>query len=153
RLRKALDSDRARLVMDQYFQGNRIFIGRYTSLTPVTGFHKHPRPDADEHERRAGKLEKLFEAMVNMDVMQRAARGPGNDPEARFLFPSVDGAEEPSRWDMQEHPPDVLITNISMLSAMLSREVDSPLFEKTRAWLNSDPNAYFFLVFDELHLH
>ncbi|MDK9705398.1 MAG: hypothetical protein OEL20_19925 [Sulfuritalea sp.] len=39
-----------------------------------------------------------------------------------------------------------------MLGAMLSREVEDPIFEQTRAWLESCPDAYFFLVFDELHL-
>lgn len=70
----------------------------------------------------------------------------------RFLFPSPDGAELISRWDMQETPPDLLVTNVSMLNAMLSREVEAPIFEQTRAWLETDPDAYFFLVLDELHL-
>jgi hypothetical protein len=39
-----------------------------------------------------------------------------------------------------------------MLSAMLVREIDEPIWEATRKWLESDPNSYFFLVLDELHL-
>ena len=57
-----------------------------------------------------------------------------------------------SRWDMQEHPPDILITNTSMLNAMLAREVDSPIFRQTRDWLLSADDSYFFLILDELHL-
>ena len=57
-----------------------------------------------------------------------------------------------ARWDMQEAPPDILVTNPSMLGAMLSREVEDGIFEKTRVWLESDPDSYFFLIFDELHL-
>lgn len=57
-----------------------------------------------------------------------------------------------SRWDMQRHPPDILITNTSMLSTMLVREVEEPIFEQTRRWIDSDPDAYFYLVMDELHL-
>lgn len=72
--------------------------------------------------------------------------------DAPFLFPSTDGGELVSRWDMQQDPPDILITNVSMLSAMLNREVDAPIFEKTRQWLESDPAATFFIVLDELHL-
>ena len=30
-----------------------------------------------------------------------------------------------SRWDMQDYPPDILITNFSMLSIMLMRDADS----------------------------
>lgn len=67
------------------------------------------------------------------------------------MFPSVDGGEVVSRWDMQAYPPDVLITNVSMLSAMLTREVDEPIFSKTREWLEK-PDSYFYLILDELHL-
>jgi DEAD/DEAH box helicase domain-containing protein len=73
--------------------------------------------------------------------------------ELPFMFPSVDGAEMVSRWDMHAHPPDLLITNISMLNAILAREVDRPIITKTRAWLESSKDAYFYLVLDELHLH
>jgi hypothetical protein len=52
---------------------------------------------------------------------------------------------------MQENPPDILITNVSMLSAMLNREVEAPVFEKTREWLERD-DSYFYLILDELHL-
>ena len=71
--------------------------------------------------------------------------------ESPFMFPSVDGTELTNRWDMQADPPDILITNVSMLSAMLNREVESSIFEKTKKWLERD-DAYFFLVLDELHL-
>ena len=47
-------------------------------------------------------------------------QNPHLDP-TRYLFPSPEGSELITRWDMQETPPDLLITNISMLNAMLSR--------------------------------
>ena len=59
-----------------------------------------------------------------------------------------------SRWDMQDHPPDILITNYSMLSIMMMREIDEPIFEKTRQWLEKDKeNHIFHLIVDELHLY
>ena len=42
RLRKSLDSREARAAMDGSLHGNRIFFGRYTGQTPVTGHHLHP---------------------------------------------------------------------------------------------------------------
>jgi DEAD/DEAH box helicase domain-containing protein len=72
--------------------------------------------------------------------------------DAPFMFPSTDGCELVSRWDMQATPPDILITNISMLSGMLAREVESSIFEQTKKWLDQ-PDSYFYLVLDELHLH
>jgi Lhr-like helicase len=159
RLRKALDSDGARAVLDDEIKGNRIFFGRYTGDTPVTGFNLHPRiTPADDYKRRARQLEKLFEEMVQFERTQREVRRRIADPTSdldeddRFLFPAVDGAELLSRWDMQSHPPDILITNVSMLGAMLNREVDDRIFETTKQWLTSNDDAYFYLVLDELHL-
>lgn len=49
-----------------------------------------------------------------------------------FAFPALDGAEMVTRWDMQESPPDILVTNITMLNAMLSRKTEACMLEKTR---------------------
>lgn len=157
RIRRALDSMTARRVMDHHFSGNRIFFGRYTGDTPVTSHHRHPRPGPKEYERRNRKLSDLFRASVAMQRAQERARQMDADrgsesEDVRFLFPAVDGGELTSRWDIQETPPDLLITNVSMLNAMIAREVDSPILDLTRDWLTSDDDAYFFLVLDELHL-
>ena len=177
RLRKALDSKEARPVCERHLNGNRIFFGRYNSETPVTGFQFHPGyahllaadpktlSDEDKGVRKAAigksrkKINQLFDYCVQLEETQVEARGSGEDQasafdkerEQSFLFPSVDGSEMTSRWDMQATPPDILITNVSMLSGMLNREVDAPIFEKTREWLQQ-PDAYFYLVLDELHL-
>nr|UKE83976.1 hypothetical protein KXZ65_00185 [Pectobacterium sp. PL152] len=74
------------------------------------------------------------------------------DNELSFNFPRTAGGEVLSRWEMQKTPPDILITNTSMLSTMLVREVDDPIFEQTRQWIERDPDAYFYLILDELHL-
>lgn len=167
RLRRTLDSVGARSVMDDRFKGNRIFFGQYTSATPVTGYQRHPRLFGDpvEKKRRARRLAKLRASMRSFEKSQNAARahddrkaadaaagiGPPEDP-TRYIFPSVDGGEMVSRWDMHAAPPDILVTNASMLGTMLSREVEERMFEQTRNWLLSDDNAYFYLVVDELHL-
>ena len=159
RLRKALDSNEARTAFSAtHFDANRIFFGRYTSEAPVTGFNLHPRPGDAEQEakRRNYRISELFRRMIDFERTQRKVEGLIGEgvlePEDRFLFPSVDGAEILSRWDMQSHPPDLLITNVSMLGAMLNREVDAPIFDATREWLQSNDDAYFYLVMDELHL-
>lgn len=160
RLRVALDSDPVRSILDDGLNGNRIFFGRYTGATPVTGFNNHPRiAAADDYQRRGRKLKQLFDTCTEMEETQRQVRtmidSADHDLSAgdNFLFPSVDGSELVTRWDMQLTPPDILISNISMLGAMLNREVDAPLFEETRKWIESDDDAYFYLVLDELHLH
>ena len=156
RIRLALDSENARQTCDERFNGNRLFFGRYTSVTPVTGYDKHPRvaPELDL-DRRKRKQQQLFDDMRDLERTQHSARGMSAarlQDHPRFQFPSIDGAEMVSRWDMQCHPPDILVTNVSMLSAMLVREVDAPIFDKTRTWLTENDDAYFYLILDELHL-
>ena len=149
RLRKALDSSTARTTSAGRFQRNRIFLGRYTSQTPVTGFHRHPRQTGtQEAERRKHKLSDLLNSVRTLREVQESA---GAD-DARYLFSSVDGSELYNRWDMQATPPDILVTNISMLSAMLQREVDAPIFEATKRFITENQDAYFYLAIDELHL-
>ena len=163
RLRKALDSDEARTVCDERFNGNRIFFGRYNSATPPTGFETHPvRSDKKTLGKRERAVEQTRAHLRDLAESQRLAadydrsiaesRGREVIDETRFLFASVDGAELNTRWDMQATPPDVLVTNSSMLNAMLAREVEEPILDQTRDWLRDDPDAYFYLVIDELHL-
>ncbi len=110
----------------------------------ITDFHAAVGREADATER-----EKLQQLALRAKHIKEPATASGD--EAPFLFPSTDGGELVSRWDMQAHPPDLLITNVSMLSAMLSREVDAAIFDQTRKWLEQE-DSYFYLVLDELHL-
>ncbi|ENP7380576.1 DEAD/DEAH box helicase [Vibrio parahaemolyticus] len=166
RLRKMLDSSEACEVLDTRANGNRIFFGRYTGASPVAGYREHPRSkDSKKEKQRQSRVKKAlqdaakhFKAAFNADQSAEEFNRTVKEPDqkkndsTRFLFPSPDGAELISRWDMQETPPDLLVTNVSMLNAMLSREVEAPIFDQTRTWLETDPDAYFFLVLDELHL-
>ncbi|MCQ9470987.1 DEAD/DEAH box helicase [Pseudomonas alliivorans] len=166
RLRKTLDSDDAREVMQERFKGNRLYFGQYTSSTPVTGFECHPRiaDNKEEKQRRTRRVTRLRDAMQGFKRDQDAAlafdcqaeltneEGKKASDKTRYIFPSVDGGEMLSRWDMQADPPDILVTNASMLGTMLSREVEESVFTKTRDWLLSNDDSYFYLVFDELHL-
>ena len=52
-------------------------------------------------------------------------------------FPNPRAHELLVRWDMVETPPDILVTNYSMLNAMLMRAFEDPLFQQTRAWLDA----------------
>lgn len=56
-----------------------------------------------------------------------------------------------SRWDMQDSPPDILITNYSMLNIMLMRSMEIPVFDLTQQWLAADHSHVFHLAVDELH--
>lgn len=58
-----------------------------------------------------------------------------------------------TRHEVQEAPPDVLVTNYSMLEYMLMRPLERPIFDYTRDWLKANPDERFLLVIDEAHLY
>ncbi len=58
-----------------------------------------------------------------------------------------------TRHEVQEAPPDVLVTNYSMLEYMLMRPLERPIFDHTRDWLDANPDERFLLVIDEAHLY
>ncbi|HJQ30072.1 MAG TPA: DEAD/DEAH box helicase, partial [Rubrobacter sp.] len=58
-----------------------------------------------------------------------------------------------TRHEVLEDPPDVLITNYSMLEYMLMRPLERPVFDATRSWLRENPNEKLLLVIDEAHLY
>lgn len=71
---------------------------------------------------------------------QRAVLGPF-DPELL------------TRHEALLNPPDVLVTNYSMLEYMLMRPLERPIFDRTREWLADAPDQQFMLVVDEAHLY
>lgn len=149
RLRRALDGEGARAWGDERRKGNRIYFGRYNSSTPVPGHELKAPNSRGEQAVDDRRNERLAQALVAAETAARLAHEQSE--EAAAFFPRLDGAEMRSRWDMQDHPPDILITNHSMLSVMLMREADEPVFRATREWLQRE-GSVFHLVVDELHL-
>ena len=64
-----------------------------------------------------------------------------------------DDSELLTRHEVQAAPPDLLVTNYSMLEYMLMRPIERPIFDKTREWLESNPDEKFLVVLDEAHLY
>ncbi|MDL9947325.1 DUF1998 domain-containing protein [Gordonia sp. ABSL11-1] len=62
-------------------------------------------------------------------------------------------AELLTRHEVLNWPPDVLITNYSMLEYMLMRPLERPIFDATKQWLEDNPDENFFLIIDEAHLY
>ncbi|MDM8528136.1 DEAD/DEAH box helicase [Anaerolineales bacterium HSG24] len=147
RLRSTLDDEKVHGWLDQHRGGNRITYGRYNSLTPVPG-HKGPRT--------IGRLRKrLKEGDKEYEQIQKALKNPQADKALRWYFANPNGGEMWSRWDMHETPPDILITNYSMLNIMMMRQVENNMFEQTRQWLHEPghPERVFHLIIDELHAY
>lgn len=140
RLRSTLDSPEAHIWMNNHRRGNRVLFGRYTGATPVSGSPQNPNAIGRLRQR----LRDTFASSPNLI---------NANPDIRYYFPNVDGGEMWSRWDMQETPPDILITNYSMLNIMLMRSIEAAIFDKTREWLEGDRQRKFFLIVDELHAY
>lgn len=189
RLRRALDSDDAHAAFDRHWGANRVRFGRYNGTTPVPG---HPwrlniegqrelnRPKHDElkaaFKDAIDQYQQLAAATLTAREHLSAVGVVGGDPgdaklqldnltEQMSFVPrmSPSSTEMFHRWEMQAAPPDLLITNVSMLSIMLMRQAspviaddraDADIFEATRGWLAEDrDNHVFQLVLDELHLY
>ena len=138
RLRDGFDSPGARAWLDANRGGHRFYFGRYTGRTPMAG------------DRSPGREADLRRELTSI---QADAQAVAANPDAARFFQDLTGAEMWSRWDMQDHPPDILITNYSMLNIMLMRSVEAPIFSATRTWLASDERNIFHLVIDELHTY
>ena len=148
RLRKGLASKKAEDWFHKKRHDNRFYFGRYTGMTPVPGSENKTR------SVNKNKLEELSKKLKDTDLLQKKIRENEEGEDSQYFFPTVDRAEMRSRWDMQDTPPDILITNYSMLSIMMMRKIDESIFEKTREWLSQDrKNHIFHLIVDELHLY
>jgi Lhr-like helicase len=149
RLRRALASKGARDWLDKNRKGHRFYFGRYNGATPIPG-SRESGTETKKNKQLKEKL-KLFErnSKLARDIDEKEQR-PESD-KIEYFFPSVDGPEMRSRWDMQDAPPDILITNFSMLSVMLMRRQDESIFTETREYIKK--GGIFHLVLDELHLY
>ena len=171
RLRIALDSEPVREWFNTNANNNSIYFGRYNGATPIPGKLEALNDDGT-HGINRSKVNRLRKALATIEenanrveefINENSKEGKEAD-ELRAFFQRLDGAEMRNRFDMQAAPPDILITNFSMLGIMLMRAIDAPIFETTKSWLNCEdlpeekreaerPNRVFHLVIDELHLY
>ena len=136
RLRKAL--------MTGSSQRPEFFFGRYTGAAPGLGQVPRGRASSENVQEQARLLRRLEQ---ERDQLR------SEDPNLLSQFQDPRGGEMIVRWDMIESPPDILITNYSMLNVMMLRSRENPIFESTRNWLASNPSNCFTLVVDELHTY
>ncbi|MGI8872845.1 MAG: DEAD/DEAH box helicase [Egibacteraceae bacterium] len=143
RLRRALDSDAAEGWFREHRNGHRFTFGRYTGQTPKDDLRTRYRDWA----RRA----QVAELRDDSEYRRLEAEGRVNEFRShRPFLPRPLGAEQLCRQDMCAFPPDILVTNYSMLNVMMLREDERAIFDKTRDFL-ADPDNRFYLIVDELH--
>ncbi|HVL40304.1 MAG TPA: DEAD/DEAH box helicase, partial [Fimbriimonadaceae bacterium] len=131
------------------------YFGRYTGATlggtyvPPSSLKASDRNRINEVGRQLRDVAK--EATALRATLEQKGLSREEVIEAIAQFPDPACGEMLTRWDMITSPPDILITNTSMLNIMLMRDVEAPILEQTRSWLEEDPEATFTLVVDELH--
>jgi DEAD/DEAH box helicase domain-containing protein len=122
-----------------------LWFGRYTGATPGSGGVPTGRASAPSVSDVGKDMRGL--ARQNAVLLQLG------DSDLMSQFQDPLAGELITRWDMIATPPDVLVTNYSMLNVMLMRDVEEPIFTATRKWLEASNDHVFTLVVDELHLY
>ena len=178
RLRLSLDSDDVRNYCDSQLNGHRLFYGRYNSSSPVSGKLSKTNSDGVSIVNPS-KWNQLSKCLVNIENTYNEITGylesetsldKDDKDEIKSNFQRLDGAEMRSRFDMHQTPPDILITNFSMLSIMLMREIEKGVFDESKKWLRAETDwdlknlteeqrktelneRVFHVIIDELHLY
>jgi ATP-dependent helicase YprA (DUF1998 family) len=155
---------------------------RYTSRTPYAGVRTSEKDSVKlkafddfyaEIERKAQGLSSDDEADAQrlLDALRERGKWPAkptlsewygekgsrwqNSATGEFqrAVTLPDDAELLTRHEVQVAPPDLLVTNYSMLEYMLMRPIERSIFDETRVWLHNNPDERFLVVLDEAHLY
>ncbi len=121
-----------------------IWFGRYTGVTLGGG-----RFPSKSSERLASDKSEI--QLMQQEIDSFLSDGGSEDAMDQFSNPR--GHEMLTRWDMTAHAPDILVTNYSMLNAMLMRDQENFIFDQTQKWLESSRENVLSIVVDELHLY
>lgn len=162
RLRKLFGDERIAEFFRQNYGRNPLF-GMYTSRTPYPGERDKKKDqyqlseiikyynDIEQNNPVLAKEMKERGKWIAKDLMKFSSgkRGYWNSK-----FNTAEGDRELfTRHEMQKTPPDILVTNYSMLEYMLMRPIERSIWEQTSEWLAQDENNKFILVLDEAHMY
>lgn len=133
--------------------------GMYTGRTPYPG------------DKRSSARDKEYAETLGRDILgassddQNKLAVSGRCPEKTNLagyIAKLRAGEDPwleedaellTRFEMQQHVPDILVTNYSMLQYMLIRRPEKQIWSATSAWLRSRPDEKLLVVIDEAHMY
>lgn len=133
----------------------------YTSRTPYPGL----RSDEKDKYKLRPLVENFRSGRLSLKERELRAKGrwPAKDLDGYYgrkgqawkdrLRTQPGDRELLSRHEVQATPPDILVTNYSMLEYMLMRPIERGIFERTRSWLEADDDNEFLLVLDEAHMY
>lgn len=172
RFRKILGSEKFKDIFTQDTLATRIpHFGMYTGRTPYSGVSKtannrelattfrdnyliDENADTDTKRRQASNINGLksinkYPSRFGQDGLQVFIENLENN----IHKPNPYDAEFITRFEMQECPPDILITNYSMLEFMLMRQREANIWTKTKEWLELSIDNRLLIVLDEAHMY
>lgn len=181
RLRTLLGDPRL-VEMFKNWSGRPPRFARYTSRTPYAGVRTAKKDSARlqsfdtfyadvlrriesddseekveaEHLLAALKDKGKWPAKPDLEAWFGAKGSPWQDRKTKEFIRAVtmpDDSELLTRHEVQSAPPDLLVTNYSMLEYMLMRPIERPIFDRTREWLAQNTDETFLVVLDEAHLY
>jgi ATP-dependent helicase YprA (DUF1998 family) len=172
RFRKIMGSPDFKDIFTHDTHATRIpHFGMYTGRTPYSGDAKtsssrelavtfrdnfiiDPTADAEIQRKQAKNIEGL--KSINKFPARFGDDGINNfieNLEKNVHQPSHFDAEFITRFEMQNYPPDILITNYSMLEYMLMRQREANIWDKTKEWLDCSDDNRLLIVLDEAHMY
>lgn len=135
-----------------------------TRLKPINSFyiaqlHAAAGPPSEKQERATRLIRSLkqrgkWPAKPDLETWfgKPRERWKKHGKYVRAVLQDAD-SELITRHEVQAEPPDILVTNYSMLEYMMMRPLERPIFDATRDWLADNPSQPFLLVVDEAHMY
>ena len=172
RFRRIMGSEEFMRIFTEDTHAERIpHFGMYTGRTAYAGEAKSDKSkrlaqayrtrylineNGDEESQR--KQRKRIEGLKSIN--KYPARY-GSDGVERFVdqlernehIPLPYDAEFITRFEMVNCPPDILVTNYSMLEYMLMRKREARIWEETKNWLHETTDNRLLIVLDEAHMY
>lgn len=155
--------------------GRPLRFGRYTSrtlypgvrndkkdskrLAPIRKYYVHHlenQQTSDTSRRLVEELKKRGKWPSKPDLKKWFGTGAWTDKKTGLSRRAITLPEDRELWtrhEVHDAPPDVLVTNYSMLEYMLMRPLERGLFDATKSWLEQNPEERLMLILDEAHLY
>jgi len=143
RLRQIFCGDNGKEIQN-LLNGNKIYFGSYNGSTPIAGSKNNSNKIIELQEKLRNR-DRAFQ-----DTIDYCESLDPIDYESLNYVDNFDGGEMWSRFDMQDSPPDILITNYTMMRIMLGRPFEEKIINNTKKWLQEE-GTKFTLMLDELH--
>jgi ATP-dependent helicase YprA (DUF1998 family) len=178
RLRTMFGDPRTVALFEKWAKRPALF-ARYTSRTPYAG-QRSPKKDGNRLASIGDFFCAIEDAKVQHDAgpsgeedkraaelfaaLQKRGKWPAKESVSAWLGKPGTAwknranrrphdAELLTRHEAHVAPPDLLITNYSMLEYMMMRPIERSIFDATREWLVACPDEKFLVVLDEAHLY